>query len=57
MFTPVNKVLGGRYNTVAALAFFRQAVEAERASLDLVVRVASFLKRAQHDPGLRFQKA
>ncbi|HVS00849.1 MAG TPA: hypothetical protein VMW27_29790 [Thermoanaerobaculia bacterium] len=42
---------------LAALAFFRQAVAAERASLELVVRVASFLKQAQHDPGLRFQQA
>ncbi len=40
---------------LAALAFWRQAVEAERAGVDLVAGVASFLKRARHDPALRFQ--
>ena len=39
---------------LAALAFFRQAVEAEAASVEVVGRVASFLKRAQNDPALRF---
>lgn len=41
---------------LAALAFWRQAVEAEKAGVDLVTGVASFLKRARHDPGLRFQQ-
>jgi tetratricopeptide (TPR) repeat protein len=41
---------------LAALAFWRQAVEAERAGVDLVTGVASFLKRARHDPDLRFEK-
>jgi tetratricopeptide (TPR) repeat protein len=41
---------------LAALAFWRQAVETERAGLDLVTRVASFLKRAEHDPELRFER-
>jgi tetratricopeptide (TPR) repeat protein len=40
---------------LAALAFWRQAVEAERAGVDLMTGVASFLKRARHDPALRFQ--
>jgi tetratricopeptide (TPR) repeat protein len=40
---------------LAALAFWRQAVEAEKACLNLVTGVASFLKRARHDPELRFQ--
>ena len=35
---------------LAALAFWKQAVEAERAGAELVTGVASFLKRARHDP-------
>jgi len=41
---------------LAALSFFRQAVAAERASLDLLRQVASFLEKAQHNPELRFEK-
>jgi tetratricopeptide (TPR) repeat protein len=41
---------------LAALAFWRQAVEAEKACLDLMTGVASFLKRARHDPELRFEQ-
>ena len=41
---------------LAALAYWRQAVEAERAGLELVAGVASFLKRARYDPALRFEK-
>jgi tetratricopeptide (TPR) repeat protein len=40
---------------LAALAFWRQAVEAEKACVNLAADVASFLKRARHDPELRFQ--
>ncbi|HEV7509912.1 MAG TPA: hypothetical protein VGS07_33880 [Thermoanaerobaculia bacterium] len=40
---------------LAALTFLQQAVEAEHASLDLVVRVANFLRKAEHDPELRFE--
>lgn len=41
---------------LAALAFWRQAVEAETAGLDLVASVAAFLKRAQYDTALRFEE-
>jgi tetratricopeptide (TPR) repeat protein len=41
---------------LAALAFWKQAVEAEKAGLRLVTEVASYLKRAQHDPELRFER-
>ena len=41
---------------LAALSFWRQAVKAERVGVDLVASVASFLKRARHDPKLRFEK-
>jgi hypothetical protein len=42
---------------LAALAFLKQAIEAEAASLDVIVRVAAFLKRAENDLGLKFETA
>jgi tetratricopeptide (TPR) repeat protein len=39
---------------LAAFSFLRQAAVAERASLEVVARVAAFLKRLRHDPGLAF---
>ncbi|MBW8876037.1 MAG: tetratricopeptide repeat protein [Acidobacteria bacterium] len=39
---------------LAALAFLKQAIEAETASAELVARVAAFLQRAENDPGLKF---
>ncbi len=41
---------------LAALVFFRQAVEAERASAALVAKVGEFLRQAQHAPELRFEE-
>ena len=41
---------------IAALAFFRQAVEQDRASEDLVGGVARFLQRTHTDPALRFRR-
>jgi len=40
---------------LAALAFWKQAVAAEKACVNLAAEVAAFLKRARHDPELRFQ--
>lgn len=40
---------------LAALGFFRAAVEAEQANAALIAAVTGFLKRAEHDPGLRFE--
>ncbi len=40
---------------LAALAFFQRAVQAERVSLEVVASIASFLRRARHDPEQRFQ--
>jgi hypothetical protein len=40
---------------LAALTFLRQAVEAEEASLEALVRVPDFLRKSEHDPGLRFE--
>jgi tetratricopeptide (TPR) repeat protein len=39
---------------LAALTLWVRAVQAERASRELILEVASFLKRARHDPELRF---
>jgi tetratricopeptide (TPR) repeat protein len=41
---------------LAALAFFRQAVEAEMAGAELVGKVAAYLRRAEANPGLRFEE-
>lgn len=41
---------------IAALAFFRQAVEQERATEELVGGVARFLQRARTEPGIRFNR-
>lgn len=40
---------------LAALDYWRQAVEAEQACAALVAGVASFLRKARHNPELRFQ--
>ncbi|MBW8876215.1 MAG: tetratricopeptide repeat protein [Acidobacteria bacterium] len=40
---------------LAGLTFLQQALEAERASRELVARVADFLRRSEHDPELRFE--
>jgi tetratricopeptide (TPR) repeat protein len=42
---------------LVALAFFRQAVESSVATTETITRVASYLKRAQDDPGLAFEPA
>lgn len=42
---------------VAALLVFRQAADLETAGLNLVQDVAAFLRRARHNPDLRFQPA
>jgi tetratricopeptide (TPR) repeat protein len=52
---PIFSSLHIHREALAALAFLRQAAEAERASLDVVTRVASYLRRAQHDASLRFK--
>ena len=39
---------------LAALAFFRQAAETERACVEVVEKVAAYLRKARHIPDLRF---
>jgi tetratricopeptide (TPR) repeat protein len=52
---PIFSSLHIHREALAALAYLKQAVEAERASVELVTGVAAFLRQARHDPGLRFQ--
>ena len=40
---------------LAALAFLKQAMEAEAASLELIEKVAEFLRRAENEPALEFR--
>ncbi len=40
---------------LAALTFLRQALEAEQVSLEVVARVADFLRKSEHDPELQFE--
>ena len=42
---------------LAALAFFQRAVEAERAGVETVTRVAEYLRKARHSPELQFSEA
>jgi len=56
---PVFASLGIQREALAALLLLRQPIATERASasLDLVTRIAGYLKRAQHDPELRFEQS
>jgi tetratricopeptide (TPR) repeat protein len=53
---PIFSSLHIHREALAALAYLKQAVETERVSLALVNGVAAYLRRAQHDPGLRFEE-
>ena len=52
---PIFSSLQIHREALAALTFLKQAIEAERASLRVVAGVADYLRRARHDPGLRFE--
>ncbi|HKV07709.1 MAG TPA: hypothetical protein VJ725_06200 [Thermoanaerobaculia bacterium] len=52
---PIFSSLNIHREALAALAYLKQAAEAERASVEVVRSVADYLRRAQHDPGLRFE--
>ncbi|HSF40889.1 MAG TPA: tetratricopeptide repeat protein [Thermoanaerobaculia bacterium] len=54
---PIFSSLNIHREALAALAYLKQAAEAERASLEVVRRVADYLRRAQNDPALRFEGA
>ncbi|HSN89101.1 MAG TPA: hypothetical protein VL025_20215, partial [Thermoanaerobaculia bacterium] len=52
---PIFSSLEIQREALAALAFLRQALDAERASVEVVSKVAEFFRRAQFDPALRFE--
>lgn len=52
---PVFTSLQIHREALAALSFLHQAIESERAGLGLISAVAGYLRRAQHEPGLRFE--
>jgi hypothetical protein len=52
---PIFSSLQIHREALAALTFLRKALDAERASLELVSRVARYLRCAKHDPELRFE--
>lgn len=52
---PIFSSLHIHREALAALAFLKQAAETEQATLDLVSAVADFLRRAEHDPDVRFE--
>jgi tetratricopeptide (TPR) repeat protein len=52
---PIFSSLQVHREALAALSFLQQALDAEQAGIELVARVADFLRRAEHDPGLRFE--
>ncbi|HJX29760.1 MAG TPA: hypothetical protein VJ885_17800 [Thermoanaerobaculia bacterium] len=52
---PIFSSLQIQREALAALSFLRQALDAEKASVEVVSRVAEFFRRAQYDSGLRFE--
>ncbi|HEX6864003.1 MAG TPA: helix-turn-helix transcriptional regulator [Thermoanaerobaculia bacterium] len=52
---PIFKSNGVQPEALAALTLFRKAAEQEKVTLDLAERVVAFLRKAQHDPELKFQ--
>ena len=52
---PIFSSLQIHREALVALTFLRKALVAEQASCELVSRVAKYLRRAKHDPGLRFE--
>jgi tetratricopeptide (TPR) repeat protein len=53
---PIFSSLHIHREALAALSYLKQAVETEQVSLALVTGVAAYLRRAQHDPALRFEE-
>lgn len=52
---PIFSSLHIHREALAALAFLTQAIESEAAGLELLTAVADYLRRAAHEPDLRFQ--
>lgn len=55
--TPIFKSNGVHREALAALTLFRKAADQEKVTLDMVaLNLVAFLRRAQHDPNLKFQE-
>jgi len=54
---PIFSSLNIHREALAALACLKQAAETDRVTVELVSSVAAYLRRAQHDPGMRFLEA
>jgi transcriptional regulator with XRE-family HTH domain len=52
---PIFKANGVEPEAMAALILFRKAAEQEKVTLDLAESLVTFLRKAQHDPELKFQ--
>ncbi|HWM90627.1 MAG TPA: hypothetical protein VN493_07660 [Thermoanaerobaculia bacterium] len=53
---PIFKSNGVHREALAALTLFRKAVEQEKATLELAQSLVTYLRKAQHDPELKFQE-
>jgi tetratricopeptide (TPR) repeat protein len=53
---PIFRARDVHREALAALAYFRHAVEMEKATSALVESLLDYLRRARHDPGLRFDR-
>lgn len=53
---PIFRARGVHREAQAALAYFQEAAEEERASPRVVEGLLEFLSQARHDPGLRFEQ-
>jgi tetratricopeptide (TPR) repeat protein len=54
---PIFRSNGVHREALAALTLFRKAAEQEKVTLDLAERLVAFLRKAQHDPELKFESA
>jgi tetratricopeptide (TPR) repeat protein len=52
---PIFTSLGIHREALAALSFLRHAVDTEQVSAEVVAKIASFMRRAQGDPTLKFE--
>ena len=53
---PIFKSNGVHREGLAALNLFRKAADQEKVTLDMARRLVAFLRKAQHDPELKFQE-
>ena len=52
---PIFKANGVHREAMAALTLFRKAADQEKVTLDLAESLVAFLRKAQHDPELKFE--